>query len=322
MTEKEYRKHEGVNYSLLSKLSNSPVKLDEPQEDKNYFALGSLVDCLLTSPEDFRNQFYIMTVGKPSSDMMLSYANTYFETGDHAKALLSSGYKADPTVVAKSSKDGLSKWQKEGEPYYNALKQAGDKTVIDFELYGLANKMVNNIKDNAFTSKYFGGTDNLHQKAIVWEYNGVECKSLLDIIHFDDINQKIYPMDLKTTGKSVLSFERSYLDYKYYLQAAFYTKALEYEIEHGSLHKYQGYTIEPFKFIVTETGCYNPPHIFEVSANDLHCGEFGGELKRGYEIKGFKQLIEDLVYHKTDNQWDYKKEVYENNGIISLNSFC
>ena len=39
----------------------------------------------------------------------------------------------------------------------------------------------------------------------------------------------------------------------------------------------------------------------------------------GYEIKGYQTIINDLEYHNTTNQWDYRQDIYENSGIINLN---
>ena len=321
MTEKEYRAYDAINYSLLSKLSVSPVGLEGPKEERSYFTLGSLVDCLCTSPDDFNNDYYVMTVKKPT-DMMVAYAMEYLKSSDHSEAQLVSGYKSDITIVAKTSKDGLSKWEKEGEPYYNALIAGKGKQVVSFEEYTQAEQLATILKTNQFTEMYFGGDKNLHQEAIIWKYDGKECKSLLDIVHIDDNNCTIRPMDLKTTGKSVFSFQSAYLSYKYYIQAKFYTDALIYAIENNinDLGKYKDYEVLPFQFIVIETNYKNPPHIFEVSKEDMEIAAVGGIVQgAGYEIKGYQTIINNLEYHNTTNQWDYRQEIYENSGIISLN---
>ncbi len=83
-------------------------RMEGERKESDSLDMGSAVDCLLTgSEEDFHKQFNIFTANKPSSDMMLAYVNTLIETEDHEQALIASGYKADPTIVAKTSKDGL-----------------------------------------------------------------------------------------------------------------------------------------------------------------------------------------------------------------------
>jgi len=318
MTEKEYRAHKGINYSLLSSLATSPKGLVAKKKDESYFTLGSLVDCLCTTPEEFHNLYYVMTVTKPGSDMMQKYAEEYLATGSHTDALAASGYKSGITTPAKGKTE--SKWDIEGVPYYDALVAGKGKLVVSMEEYMQACQMKNILHKNEFTSKYFNDS-NMFQVPIIWKYYGKECKALLDIIDIDHERKTIRPVDLKTTGKSVLSFSSAYISYKYYLQAAFYTNALVYAIKNDPSYAiYKEYAVLPFQFVVIETGMYNPPHIFEVDDLDMVVAENGGQTANGYEVKGYKQLIEELEYHRTTGQYDYKQDVYENSGVVSLNS--
>jgi hypothetical protein len=324
MTEKEYREHSGINYSLLAKVAISPVGLEDKSEDTSYFTMGSLVDCLCTAPDEYNDKYYVSTAAIPS-DAMVAYCKELAESGDAVAAWEASGLKSDPAVPPKNGGD--SKFEKEGKAYYQDVLQGKGKQVIDFDTNSKANFLANILKTNQFTSKFFDNESrnslyNEYQYAIEWQYHGRICKSLLDIIHIDHERRTIRPVDLKTTGKSVFTFYRSYIDYKYYLQAAFYTAALEYALKHDeNLAHCIGYEILPFQFIVIETNYKNPPHIFEVSTTDLIAGEYGGKiLGRDYEIRGFQQLIDDLEEHRDTNQWEYKHEVYDNGGVILLES--
>jgi hypothetical protein len=321
MTEKQYREYKAINYSLLSKLSVSPVGLEEESESADYFTMGSLVDCLCTTPDLFHSQYYVATAPVPS-DSMVAYCKELAASGDAQKAWEASGLKSDPAAAPKSGGD--SKFKKEAEAYYKDLLQGKGKQVISFEENTKASNLSNILQTNEFTSKYFGQADSKYQYPIIWKYYGQECKCLFDIIHIDHERGTIRPMDLKTTGKSVFSFPSSYINYRYYIQAAFYTAALEYALENDpDFQQCKGYTVLPFTFIVIETNYKNPPHLFEVDKDDLVIAEEGGTLANSdREIKGFKHIIEDLEYHKTTNQWEYKQEVYANDGVISLKALA
>lgn len=67
----------------------------------------------------------------------------------------------------------------------------------------------------------------INELAVYFIFRGVLCKSKLDLI--DEENGIIY--DIKTTSKVIdrKSAQRVVLDYKYYLQAYFYSKAYEYK---------------------------------------------------------------------------------------------
>jgi len=263
---KEYRKKEAINYSSLSALAVSPQNYIARDDIGNIpaFRKGSAVDCLLTTPDDFHIEFYVMSLKKAPSDMMVKYVEKLFETEDHGKAYLESGYKLKPEKVKE-------KYEAEGREYYEGLKDARGKTILSYEEYEQIQRAVNAVKDGEFTKQYFEkpieGMDILYQYPIYWETKGQACKSLLDIIVIDHKNKNIFPIDLKTTGKSVLNFRSAFMKWKYYLQASFYTDAVTFWKNNES--DLIDYTVENFKFLVVETIGMNPPMLFKCSDKDL-----------------------------------------------------
>jgi len=313
----EYRKAEGINFTSLSALAVSPkhyqdMLLKEPV-DTDAFIRGGAVDCLLTTPEEFKNEFYVMTAKKPESVMMVAYVEKYLETEDHGAALQASGYKR-PLPTAK--------WEEEGKPYYEALKASNGKRILSFDTYSKVQSVVNSFQTSEYTQKYFNERNNcdlLFQKAIFWKTKGLTCKSLLDLIIIDHNKKSIIPIDIKTTGNSVYSFPASFKKWKYYLQAAFYTAAVNYWINSDPILK--EYTVQPFKFLVAEMDNYNLPIVYKVSTDDLYVGTYGGEDRFGNQIRGWKQLIDELHYHSEKSNWNYPEQLIKNNGEVELNAF-
>lgn len=316
-TVKEYRKKEAINYSSLSALAVSPQNYIARDNIGNIpaFRKGSAVDCLLTTPDDFHIEFYVMSLKKAPSDMMVKYVEKLFETENYDQAYLESGYKLKPEKVKE-------KYEAEGREYYEGLKDARGKTILSYEEYEQIQRAVNAVKEGKFTKQYFekpkANMDILYQFPIYWETEGQACKSLLDIIVIDHLEKKIYPIDLKTTGKSVLNFRSAFMKWKYYLQASFYTAATTFWKNNDS--DLGNYDIQNFKFLVVETIGINPPMLFRCSDRDLKIGENGGVDQYGNQIKGYRNLIEDLNYHDKTGNWDFPREVYENNGVIMLDT--
>ena len=222
---KEYRATDAINYSSLSALAVSPhtYRTRDQMEVIPAFRKGSAVDCLLTTPDDFHSEFYVMNIRKTPPPMLMKYVDELFklapqipEEEDHDKAYIESGYKLKKESVRE-------KFINEGVEYYNALKDARGKTILSFDEYTQIQKAVNQVKYGEFTSKYFEKKPShqkiLYQFPIYWEINGHTCKSLLDLLVIDHKEKAIYPIDLKTTGKSVLNFRSAFMQWKYYLQA-------------------------------------------------------------------------------------------------------
>ena len=322
---KEYRAKEAINYSSLSALAVSPqayIARDD-REIIPAFRKGSAVDCLLTTPDDFHSDFYVMNVSKMPSEMMMKYIDELFKTDSHEKAHLASGYKLNQERVKE-------KFDVEGKAYYDGLKDARGKTILSYDEYTHIQMAVNQVKEGDFTKEYFpilsanpiggGPIQRLYQFPIYWETKGHACKSLLDLLVIDHEKKEIFPIDLKTTGKSALNFRDAFLRWKYYLQAAFYTEAVIFWKNNNS--DLVNYKVNNFKFIVVETAGENPPIIYETTDNDLDIGKNGGLDQYGNTIKGFIELIDDLEYHEQSGNWDFPREVYENNGVAILDTMA
>ena len=72
VTEEEYRAHEYVSYSALSKFDREgPKTIIAPDEklDTPSLRFGSLVDTLLTEPEEINNKFYFTKASVPSDNI-------------------------------------------------------------------------------------------------------------------------------------------------------------------------------------------------------------------------------------------------------------
>lgn len=348
MTDKEYRSLELVSYSSLSKLADSPQSYKAEQSRGDFqspaMILGSVVDMLLTQPERFDEEVYVMTADKPNSDMMLKYAEVFAQTGNSTTAHQESGFKLGPEAVYK-------KFEKEGRAYYDALLAGQGKMIIGADDMFTANNLVNQLTSNRFTKGYFisdsPDVELRFQVTIVWnvQYQPVEggdprtrqVKSMLDVVHIDHANRMITPIDLKTGGEG---FMKSYWKYKRYLQASLYTDALLFVDWQSTLQLHE-YEIRPLKFIFVDTNLRNAPMIYSSTELDIVAGREGvnylepiggkvagqgldsiawGDLSQ-IKRKGYRRLIAELDWHERNDQWDYTYEDFQNMGERQINAF-
>jgi hypothetical protein len=330
-----YYKINAVSQSALTNLSYGPRyyknNLDKEQEDTEAMTIGSLVDCLLTEKDKFHEKYYISKFSKPSGQMgEFCDALFYFEhiNKDHdelpeSKAYHKVGIKRD------SLEKIIERFQVEGKNYYDELVKGIEFKVITPEQFDIAEKVVNSLLTNEFTSKEFEGEEVLTQLEILWDYISpvddevIKCKSRLDLVVINHTEQIIYPKDIKVKMDNVGDFYSSYLRFRYDLQAAFYTDALEwFIIQNDLLDKKTGrkYKIAPFRFIVESAKYPGTPLIFQVSKNDLNVGRYGGTLK-GRRYKGYVELIEELKYYEKNQRFDYEKSVIEAGGVVVIDVF-
>lgn len=313
-------------------------------EEKKYFLIGDGVDMQLTRPiEEFNQKFHISNLQNKPSDTIKSIVNQIFdlvkeEVGqladkgvlrDHTSKILDScndhNYQPNWKTETRITKI-VEAWE-----YWEDIKAAEGKVVLSQEENDLISQIVMSIRTNPATSKYFERDTNfveiLDQYSIYFNYEGIECKALLDRIIVDHKNKTIQPIDFKTMGDQTLYFPKSLRQRRYDIQAAFYTEALK------SKKVYETYEILPFKFIVESTINPGNPLVFTCSSELLDIGKNGRQpyklcdkpyISTEYitymkfdEIKGFHQLIEDYKWYM-ENEFEKSRKIVEAQGEFQL----
>lgn len=347
LTEPEYRLLPELSYSKLSGLIYNPVSL-KYGDIKMTDALihGSAVDTWVFDGKDvFDSKFKLMSVDKPAWNQIKLYEAIYSEIennlgideeissdlNDYNDLILrvsrlnnyGDGWH-DPTVIRKV-KENYQDYHKQNVESKNLIPLSNDQ-------YENIKNNVNALKESEFTKQYFNGStedwDIYYQFPIIWEYFDkvlnmtIHCKSLLDILIIDNKNKKIYPIDLKTTGKEVEKFPDSFIYWNYYIQSSFYTDAVKYlKNQYPELFDY---SIEMFKFIVISSKDYTTkPLIFKTNYIDYKVGKFGGKVRNTNEkIRGYIELVRDMNWHIENDKYQYSRDIYENNGQLELNILC
>jgi hypothetical protein len=330
-----------VSISSLNLLNYSPVKykqhiLNPEKVESAAFRKGGMLDCLLTEPDEFTNRYAVSKIDPPGGMMgefiktylhCMSQGKTYTEDECKHAAYQDSGFKIKYEAV-------LKKFEAEDIQKYVVFVQMNkDRELVSSEEYASAINMYNMLTEDEHTREYLWtpkdpNLESYDQLKIEWKikiFNSENpfdendedkdkeytCISILDKVLVDHGSKTIYPIDIKSTGKSVYGFEHSYIKFGYFRQAAFYMDAIKYWAKENGLEEY---TIENFRFIVVETHTTNKPIIFKVSDNDLDIGKNGSE-----SIKGFLCLLNQLNFHQENNIWDTTPDIYKNNGELELN---
>lgn len=338
MKREEYFDYKATSRSLLVALKDHPKKAKKmmeygSNEESEALLLGDAFDTLMFDGEEvFNEKFHISTMNNPLPSKQ-SYAGKLM---DAMLQLLKEGYSHFPTLydlsydrieTKTSNKEKIiTEFEKEnGHLYVQYLIDNWTKTVISQDQYDQLVKMKYQVLDNQFVNRYFvenpikdaesyheNNCDLFYQKAILWEEKGVECKALLDIIEVDHNKKEITPIDLKTTFVSDHNFDGSVLKWDYVHQAGFYMMG----VTKWRDINYPDYNIKNFRFVFVDKNCNFEPAIYQVSDKDLNISIWGGKTKSGYPVRGIMGLIDDLKWHMENDLWEYRKEVYESNGVI------
>jgi len=313
--------------------------------------IGDLVDFYLLScrgdDDEFHNRFdekFALMKGDKGSGQVFLLADTILELTkrdtdpDSGKVKTSfetrfseavQRVQADGKYKGKTADKILEDFEKNGMDYFQTLIDNIGKTVIDTSLIDKALSVANRIKNDEFTRDYFdfdvlentdGHNELLTHVPIQWQYRiddkrVVECKSEIDMIFIDHEGKTIYPRDLKTSYDNE-SFDYMYIKNSYYLQNAFYWKAVRlWALENGL----GDYKVMPLDFIVGDTSANNrKPLIYQTSMEDVEKGLKGFDL-RGNHYRGIEELIDEIAWCEEKDIWDCSRESYNKMGVMKLN---
>ena len=338
--------------------------LEDNDRDDDSFSLGSLVDTVLFTPDELDKRFVISEEKLPSKAIESIIKSCYISilnNINHCKELNNQPIPEEieekefelinwKEVVLQCANDYINEkkekgWNKgwkedtrvnkiieEGNEYFQHLKNAAGRKIIDPTTNMEAIKMADVLRKNENVKKYFIEQPNetlIHQLEIFLEYelkdgSKVPLKGAIDILHLDHKNKTIQVVDLKTSF-SAFDFIKSIKQYSYTAQLSFYNYLVNWWIDQKCENKeYCEYTFLPPANIVIDPE-YNIPYVYEYDWKDINMEADGNSkylsdlfqtIDHNARIKiGWKDIIEEIGWHLTNNKWDMPKELYENKKI-------
>lgn len=363
----EYYGSSALGQSKLKKLLGDLGSFQKEEDSSaEHFIIGSAVDCILTnSREAYQNEYYVSEVEKLPSEAVVGILQAVHQDllqdyAEHLEVILGQEnpepvtpfidfvgeLKNHSTYIldACEKAEWQNRWGADaklkniiepGTEYFMDLCKAFGKKVISKSQANIIEAIVASLQNHPRTSSFFNRVlfENLphitiyYQFPIYFEYRGVQCKALLDIVIVErDIEGKILSItgiDLKTMNGNTYYFPSSIKARRYDIQAAWYTLALHHHfaVPEGSD------VIKPFQFVVESTTYQGKPLVYTIVKSLLGIGRFGRraislhetDMFNGdemtsaiiqQEIKGFEQLLDLYIYH-SENGFSEEKEIQE-----------
>lgn len=325
VSEEEYRADSALSYSKLSQFfKNGPKALISNEKiDTPALRAGSLVDCLLTAPEEFDDRFYVADIDKFSDTIRKIVEDLY----DFVKSAISDDDNIDSIqdLVVLNSLDKFeyqTNWKPEtrikklvelGSDYFTVLKYSTGKVVISPQEFSEAQQCVQTLKTHPFTYQIFECNEDeeifyqLKFKTQFPEHDNANFRIMTDAIKVNHKEKWIQPYDLKTTGKSEEQFEKSYEDWGYWIQSPGYRKTLVSVLAEDDY--FAEFTMLDFKFIVI-----NRLNLCPLVWNDYDPQAVESAIFKKYGVT-WKSLLQDANWHLQNGKFDYSRKSYENNGV-------
>ncbi len=347
-----YRELEALNQTMLKLFDEDPVKfyeiykLGRKREEKSSVTLdlGDLVDFYLlecdAKEDEFQNRFdekFVLTEDVKGSGQAFVLADLIFaETlgclSEDGEITCSFNERFNVAVEkirkqdkykGKSNDDILKDFTSKALDYFQKKIDNIGKKVVEVSLVDKAKNVGDRLKSDEFSRDYFrsvGDQELFKHYVIEWSYptvagRKIKCKSELDMFLIDHESKTLQPMDLKTTYDNEL-FDYSYLKNGYYIQNAFYCKAVS---EWAKANKLETYHVLPMIFIVGDTSSNNRrPLVYHTSVTDLAKALSGFEV-RGVKYRGVDELVEDIAWAEENNEWKCSREAFKRKGQMKIN---
>lgn len=275
--EATYREDSALSYSILSRFQKNggfhsiPTLFDKISTPS--LVLGSITDELITgSKESFNKKFLVSNVNldEDTANIIKIIYDSFKDQYKHflqipivqvSQTAKQNGFWPADKWADNARYNGLLK-KGDISGYYDFLRESDGKTVITNEQYQDALKCVTALKTAESTRFYFA--DNEQESGIVRYYqlkfknnfNGVDYRSMVDLIITDYNNKKIYPIDLKTSSTPEAEFYKSFIKYGYSDQARLYYRNLAETCSKDEYFK--DFEIEDFTFVVVNRNTLTP----------------------------------------------------------------
>lgn len=274
--EEYYRSRPELSYSQLSKYAregfNGYLSLNE-HIDTPSLAFGSALDCMLTDGMDsFQKKYFasdsVLQESKSKSviDFLASMSNatclddipmrTWEQAFEHVDfySNLKTTSKLD-----KFKSNGV--FDSKFTDYYKVVKSKGEKILISNNTLDKLFDCKKSIKSHKVCRHWFIGDMPFGENEVYYQlkfkatFEGVGYRCMADAILVDHKSKKIYPLDLKTTSKQVYEFYKSFIEWRYDIQARLYWRIINSCVKHSK--DFKDYTVMNYTFAVVNSSLCN-----------------------------------------------------------------
>lgn len=274
VSEKEYRADPALSYSNLARYEregfNNLDKLFDRIETPS-LTFGSAVDSIITGgQEEFDERFMVAEFPSVPDSIVKIIKSLYKQYAGTYRSLLNI---PDNSIIRETEDQNYQmNWKPEtrakvikekGTDYYNLLFVAGDRSIIDTQTYQDICNAVKALKESKSTQLYFANDnpfepdiERLYQLKFKGEFNGVKYRNMADLIIVNHKEKWVKPVDLKTSSHTEWDFYKSFVDWRYDIQARLYWAIIRQNMDKDEYFK--DFKLLNYDFIVVNKRTLTP----------------------------------------------------------------
>ena len=266
VSEKGYRADPALSYSTLARYEregfNNLDKLFDRIETPS-LTFGSAVDSIITGgQEEFDERFMVAEFPSMPDSIVKIIKSLYKQYAGTYRSLLNI---PDNSIIRETEDQNYQmNWKPEtrvkvirekGTDYYNLLFVAGDRCIIDTQTYQDVVNAVRVLKESSSTKLYFADDnpfepdiERLYQLKFKGEFDGITYRNMADLIIVNHKEKWVKPVDLKTSSHTEWDFYKSFVDWRYDIQARLYWAIIRQNMDKDEYFK--DFKLLDYDFIV------------------------------------------------------------------------
>lgn len=274
VSEKGYRVDPALSYSTLARYEregfNNLDKLFDRIETPS-LTFGSAVDSIITGgQEEFDERFMVAEFPSVSDSIVKIIKSLYKQYAGTYRSLLNI---PDSSIIRETEDQNYQmNWKPEtrakvirekGTDYYNLLFVAGDRCIIDTQTYQDVVNAVRVLKESSSTKLYFADDnpfepdiERLYQLKFKGEFDGITYRNMADLIIVNHKEKWVKPVDLKTSSHTEWDFYKSFVDWRYDIQARLYWSIIRQNMDKDEYFK--DFKLLDYDFIVVNKRTLTP----------------------------------------------------------------
>lgn len=256
ITEQEYRNDGFMHYSTLQtyeRLGFHAIPTLGEKKESDSLTFGSVVDTLMTgSPEEFEQSYMVADLSSEGSDTLVNvakglfnlYKDTYNTLDSIPESILIEALNEINYGKGWYPKTRIDKLKAAGSEYYRLMYLAQNKTIISSETYNDALACVRALHESPATKQLFAANnpfepeiERCYQLKFRNTFEGITYSIMADLIYVDHKKKIIIPCDLKTSSHYEDEFYKSFLEWRYDIQARLYANLIKAAIENDDYFK-------------------------------------------------------------------------------------
>lgn len=329
--EDTYRKDPSYSQSVIGRFDREGFdSIDTLYEhvDTPQLRFGSLVDCLVTGDKkEFNDKYFVVDLPKTTESLenisrtLFKKYHKKYKTFDEIPddELNQVGIACEYYANPRYDKKRLELIKANCKQSYELMFIAKDREIISSEELSKAMKCLNALKDHEIIGKYilhdtfaYPGIEHYYQLKFKIVEDNIPLKCMADIIVVNHNNKTVQPIDLKTTGHPEHMFYKSFIKWRYWIQAQLYWHIIRKVMDADDFYK--NYELLDYKFIVVYTEKPSPllwTYNDTKNESDIRYGRNGQILCRHW-----KNIVKELDFYM-NNHTEHPMEIKEDNDIIS-----